>query len=320
MGLPSIYPKWRAGTDANVSKTQKNNGNILLAIDSGRLFVDINDKRIEISGFEFDTEANIKANDNPFPKLYISTDTYKLYIHNGLGWVCLNSFKAGLNNTAKAYLIGRVDDSTTIYDENVYIDVEEGEVHATTFNGYELAKGCAKDVIDSDKASALTNSGESLVTERKVFYALPKINNSHAYNSDTNIYAPTVGGTKGYILTADSPTSAPVWTSPTALVNKLGFGFGTCSTVAATVAKTVAISNFALVSGALVSIRFTNAVPANATLNINGTGAKAIFQNGVAIAGNVIEAGVICTFVYDGTHFNLLLTDVQAGQDYYMLE
>mgnify|MGYP006990154557 CR=1 FL=1 len=55
-------------------------------------------------------------------------------------------------------------------NQQSYIDVEEGEVHATTFNGYELAKGCAKDVIDSDKASALTNSGESLVTERKVFY------------------------------------------------------------------------------------------------------------------------------------------------------
>lgn len=322
MGLPSIFPKWRYGAEKNVAKTEKKNGNILITVDSGKLFIDIDGKRIEVSGIEYKTQQEILAMEDPSRKIYISTDTYKIYYHNGLGWVCLNlsPVNAEMKPEVKGFLIARTDGGSFIYDEDVYLDIESGNLKAKTFNGYTLAKGCAKDVVDATKATAINNTSEDLVTERKVFYALPKINNSHEYTSDTNIYAPTTGGTAGNILTANSATSAPIWTSPSDLVTKLGFGFGTCSTAAATVAKTVAISNFALIAGSLVSIRFSNSVPANATLNINNTGAKAIRQNNAAIAANVIDAGVLCLFVYDGTYFNLLLTDVQAGQDYYMLE
>ncbi|MCM1197249.1 MAG: hypothetical protein NC310_09320 [Roseburia sp.] len=322
MGLPSIFPKWRYGAEKNIDSTEKKNGNILITVDSGKLFIDIDGKRIEISGIEYKPQAEILAIEDPSQKIYISTDTYKIYYHNGLGWVCLNlsPVNAEMKSELKGFLIARTENGSFIYDEDVYLDIQSGNLKAKTFNGYTLAKGCAKDVVDATKATALSKDSEDLVTERKVFYALPNINNTHEYTSDTNIYAPNTGGTAGYILTANSPTSAPIWTSPSDLVTKLGFGFGTCSTAAATVAKTVAISNFALVSGSLVSIRFTNSVPANATLNINNTGAKPIWQNNKAILADVIEAGVICTFVYDGTHFNLLLTDVQAGQDYYMLE
>jgi hypothetical protein len=54
--------------------------------------------------------------------------------------------------------------------------------------------------------------------------------------------------------------------------------YGTCSTAAATAAKTVTCANFvALETGAKVTVLFTyaNSV-ANPTLNVNGTGAKYI--------------------------------------------
>lgn len=64
----------------------------------------------------------------------------------------------------------------------------------------------------SDSTSASKLSGFSyLVTERDVYYGLPKINNSKNYDSDTNIYAPTSGGTKGQILASDGNTKEPVW-------------------------------------------------------------------------------------------------------------
>ncbi|MGN0137549.1 MAG: hypothetical protein ACI381_02950, partial [Candidatus Methanomethylophilaceae archaeon] len=57
--------------------------------------------------------------------------------------------------------------------------------------------------------------------------------------------------------------------------------FGTCSTAAATVAKTVAITGFTLATGARALIKFTvTNTAASPTLNINGTGAKAIQYRG----------------------------------------
>ena len=56
---------------------------------------------------------------------------------------------------------------------------------------------------------------------------------------------------------------------------KLGFGYATCSTAEATAAKTAALPSYTLTTGGIVAVKFTNAVPAGATLNINSKGAKA---------------------------------------------
>lgn len=69
---------------------------------------------------------------------------------------------------------------------------------------------------DSTSASAI-GTGSLLVTERDIYYGLPKINNSHTYNSNTNIYAPTSGGTSNYILKSNGSTSTPTWINQTDL-------------------------------------------------------------------------------------------------------
>lgn len=89
----------------------------------------------------------------------------------------------------------------------------------------------------------------------------------------------------------------------------LGGGYGTCSTAAATTAKTATLSGYSLVTGGTVSVKFTYAVPASATLNINGKGAKPIYYRGSAIAANIIQAGDTATFVYNGSQYHLLAVD-----------
>ena len=89
----------------------------------------------------------------------------------------------------------------------------------------------------------------------------------------------------------------------------LGGGYGTCSTAAATAAKTAILSGYSLVTGGTVSVKFTYAVPASATLNINGKGAKPIYYRGSAIAANIIQAGDTATFVYNGSQYHLLTVD-----------
>lgn len=96
----------------------------------------------------------------------------------------------------------------------------------------------------------------------------------------------------------------------------LGQGYGTCSTAAATVAKVVSLSSYSLVKGGVVAVKFTYAVPASATMNVNSKGAKAIFYRGSAITANVIKAGDLATFIYDGTRYHLLTVDRDENTTY----
>lgn len=89
----------------------------------------------------------------------------------------------------------------------------------------------------------------------------------------------------------------------------LGQGYGTCATAAATTAKAVTLSSYALTKGGVVSVKFTYAVPASATMNINSKGEKAIYYRGAAITAGIIEAGDVATFIYDGTRYHLLTVD-----------
>lgn len=89
---------------------------------------------------------------------------------------------------------------------------------------------------------------------------------------------------------------------------KLGFGYTTCSTAAATVAKTASLSSYSLTTNGIVSVRFANDVPASATLNINSKGAKAIYFNNAAITAGVIKAGDTATFIYS-TYYRLISID-----------
>lgn len=88
---------------------------------------------------------------------------------------------------------------------------------------------------------------------------------------------------------------------------KAGNGYGTCSTAATVVAKTVAISNFVLLKNGIVSVFFTTAnSAAGATLNVNSTGDKPIRVNGAAVQPGLIKARTIVQFQYDGTAWNIV--------------
>lgn len=95
----------------------------------------------------------------------------------------------------------------------------------------------------------------------------------------------------------------------------LGQGYGTCTTAEATVAKIVTLSSYALVVGGIVSVKFTYAVPASATLNINSNGAKAIYRRGSTITAGIIKAGDTATFIYNGSQYHLISVDRDDNTD-----
>ena len=86
---------------------------------------------------------------------------------------------------------------------------------------------------------------------------------------------------------------------------KLGSGIGTCSTSSGT-ALEVVLSDYNLVQNGFVAVTFSNDVPAGATLNINGKGAKPIIYKGSAIEADVIKADDTVMFCFDGTNYVLI--------------
>jgi hypothetical protein len=95
--------------------------------------------------------------------------------------------------------------------------------------------------------------------------------------------------------------------------------YAECATAAGTAAKTANISTdndttnnaFTLVKGVSVQVKFTTTNTAtNPTLNINSTGAKAIYYEGKAIPASYLKGSYVYTFVYNGTQWDLV------GQNY----
>lgn len=94
--------------------------------------------------------------------------------------------------------------------------------------------------------------------------------------------------------------------------------YGTCSTAAATAAKMVTVSNFSLETGARIAVKFTTTNTASSpTLNVSGTGAKAIYYKGSAITASYLAANKTYEFVYNGAQWDLLGdVDTNSGATY----
>ena len=90
-------------------------------------------------------------------------------------------------------------------------------------------------------------------------------------------------------------------------------GFFECSTPATTGTKTITINGFTLDTNCRLVVKMTNSnTAANATLNINSTGAIPLFYNGErASASNYWEAGEVLDIYYDGTNFQA--SNIQGG-------
>ena len=84
-------------------------------------------------------------------------------------------------------------------------------------------------------------------------------------------------------------------------------GYYTCSTAGNTAAKVIDASGYTLLKGGGLRVNFTEKnTAANATLNIEQTGAKPLYYNGVRVStNNSWYAGEIMTLFYDGAAFQL---------------
>lgn len=151
---------------------------------------------------------------------------------------------------------------------------------------------------------------------------------ANAIEAPTEPGAITYGpGSSGQVLKSDG--SNIYWGS----VNSDGSAilYGVCSTAAETVNKTVSIPDVTeLVTGLTIHVKFTNNNTASSpTLDVNGLGAKSLYQYGTTAFGTTNattgwQAGSVVQLTYDGTGWlrdqafntNTTYTNVSLGQGY----
>ena len=228
---------------------------------------------------------------------------------------------------------------TTVGTINIpkFLVVKSGVIVTGTWNGTSFTEDSTQPGSGSGKALklVLNDSGDS-GTDDDVLYinvadlcdvytagvgvtitagnvVKVKLKSETAHTASSAEPSNTAGRQYAVGVDADGNLSVNVpWTDTTYTNAKLGQGYGTCTTAEATTAKSVTLSSYALVTGGVVAVKFTNAVPANATMNINSKGAKSIYYKGSAIPAGLIKAGDVAFFMFDGTQYHLLGTDRSA--------
>ena len=88
---------------------------------------------------------------------------------------------------------------------------------------------------------------------------------------------------------------------------------GKCLTAGDVAEKTVDCENFTLAENSVFTVRFEHTNSASRpSLNVNGTGARAIKYRGSSIKASMLAANRVYQFVYDGTEWDLI-GDLDTG-------
>ena len=204
--------------------------------------------------------------------------------------------------------------SPTFTEATTRANITSGETLSTLFGKIKKFFTDLKTVAFTGSYTDLSNKPTSMQNPNSLTLTMNGSSSSYngASSASKSWYAPTSVGTAGYNLISNG-SGAPVWQQPP---------YAVCNTSGSTVAKTVSITNFKLVTGVRVFIKFTYAHDSTtkATLNVNNTGAKSIRYKGYGVFKgynggnnsdkqypNTWEAGEIVEFIYDGTEWVSIL-------------
>lgn len=204
--------------------------------------------------------------------------------------------------------------SPTFTEAATRANITSGETLSTLFGKIKKFFTDLKTVAFTGSYTDLSNKPTSMQNPNSLTLTMngSTTNYNGSATASKSWYAPTSGGPAGYNLISNG-SGAPVWQQ---------LPYAVCNTSGSTVAKTVSITNFKLVTGVRVFIKFTYAHDSTtkATLNVNNTGAKSIRYKGYGVFKgynggnnsskqypNTWEAGEIVEFIYDGTEWVSIL-------------
>jgi hypothetical protein len=218
--------------------------------------------------------------------------------------------KVGLDNVPN---VATNDQTPTFTEASTRANIASGEKLSTLFGKIKKFFADLKTVAFTGSYNDLSNKPTSMQNPNSL--TLTMNGSSSIYNGSATAskswYAPTSAGTAGYSLIG-SGSGAPVWQGPP---------YAECTTQGNVAAKTVSISNFRLVIGARIVVKFnyTHTSTDNATLNVSSTGAKPIlkftphsYYSPDGVSGQYITSkhswcfGESLELVYDGTNWVII--------------
>lgn len=180
-------------------------------------------------------------------------------------------------------------------------NINSGETLATIFGKIKKWFSDLKTIAFTGSYTDLLNKPTSMQNPNSLTLTMNGSSSSYdgSATASKSWYAPTSVGTAGYNLISNG-SGAPVWQQPP---------YAECSSSSGTRAKTVSITNFKLVTGTRVSVKFSNKTSTTPILNVSSTGAKEIKlvqTNGTYVSVNSYNswsAGEIVELIYDGTYW-----------------
>lgn len=206
--------------------------------------------------------------------------------------------QVGLDNVPN---VATNDQQPTFAESGTRSNIVSGETLSTLFGKIKKFFTDLKTVAFTGSYTDLSNKPTSMQNPNSL--TLTMNGSATSYNGSATAskswYAPTSVGTAGYNLISNG-SGAPVWQQPP---------YAVCSTSSGTGAKTVSITNFKLVTGTRVSVKFSNKTSTTPKLNVSSTGAKEIKlvqTNGTYVSVNSYNswsAGEIVELIYDGTYW-----------------
>lgn len=218
--------------------------------------------------------------------------------------------QVGLDNVPN---VATNDQTPTFTEASTRANIVSGETLSTLFGKIKKFFTDLKTVAFTGSYTDLSNKPTSMQNPNSL--TLTMNGSSSIYNGSATAskswYAPTSAGTAGYSLIG-SGSGAPVWQGPP---------YAECTTQGNVAAKTVSISNFRLVIGARIVVKFnyTHTSTDNATLNVSSTGAKPIlkftphsYYSPDGVSGQYITSkhswcfGESLELVYDGTNWVII--------------
>ena len=200
------------------------------------------------------------------------------------------------------------DQTPTFTEAATRVNITSGETLSTLFGKIKKFFTDLKTVAFTGSYTDLSNKPTSMQNPNSL--TLTMNGSSSSYNGSATAskswYAPTSAGTAGYSLIG-SGSGAPVWKQPP---------YAVCGDSPSISDRRVSITNFKLVTGARVLVKFSYPYASTATtvtLNVNGTGAKTIkLRDAVPSTTNTWESNEIVEFLYDGSYWVAISSDKQG--------
>lgn len=191
----SNYKINNIGADNCYINTPSNNGFYVS-------FNNTNDCTIDITSVLIDSSSPSSNSNNGIPfwspiatnKIIDRTNNRDLLVNNG--------------NTT---IVGNTSTTLRLNMSNLSLNGSTGTKGSLLQSG-GTSTASWRSVEDSNNASPLNGNSNSIPTVRDIYHGLPSINGTHSYTSNNSIYAPTTGGTRGYILQSMG-SEPPVWIS-----------------------------------------------------------------------------------------------------------